>query len=201
MNIHDFIGYYFIIALIIGIVIFLILVMMLINDSEGYSKRENILFIILTSLTAVAWPILIIYLFYLDHKDKERVSKNKRFYKKYYRYFMNAQIANTFVSEVLSFIKVLYYAPDNVDYDGANITLVWYGSGKAHMKIICNEIGIANITIFPYYSILKEQNDIIDEINDKCKIQNTYYYTDSNGIKSINHMVEDFVDKVYEDKL
>lgn len=196
MNIHDFIGYYFIVALIFGIIIFLILVMSLMSDSEGYSKRENFLFCILTALTAVGWPVLIIYLFYLDHKDKERVSKNKRFYKKCCRYFMNAQIANTFVSRVLNFIEILYYAADDMDYNGAAVILTWYTPNGSRMEMICDESENARITIIPYYNFIKKNNDMIND----CKIQNTYCYTESDGIKSINRIVEDFVDKVYEDK-
>lgn len=197
MNIYEFIGCYFIIALTFGVIISVILILTLMNDSEGYSKRENVLFVILTSLTAIAWPILIIYLFYLNYKDKERVAKNKRFYKKCNRYFMNAQIENTFVSNVLNFINHLYYAPDNMDYDGVNVFLTWYASGKAHMEIICNESGVAHIEIFPYYNIPKDQNDTINDMTNQSKIQNTGYYTELDGIKQINLMVEDFLDKAY----
>lgn len=187
MNTYDFIGCYFIVALVAGIIIFTILVMSLTNNpekfSKEYSKRDNFIFCIATALTAVVWPVLIIYLFYLDYKDKERVSNNKRCYKKCYKYLMNAQIENTFVTNVLNFVNYLYYAANNIEYDGTDIVLTWYTTNGSRMKMVCDKNGNANSTIFLY---------------DTIKPLSTYCYTKPDEIKLLNRIVEDFVDRFYD---
>lgn len=195
MNIHDFLCYYFTVALVVGIIILLILVILSTSESEKYTKRENFVFYILTALTAVAWPILIIYLFYLNHKDKDRITKNKRMYKKYRKYFMNAQIVNSYITKVLNFIEALYYAPDDIKYENEVVSLIWHTDNGSRMKIICKYDDSADIIIIPYYNFIKKDQDMIN----KCKIQKSYYYIMPADFKAINRIVENFVDKVYDD--
>lgn len=76
MSLHDFIGLYLTLALVFGVIFFIILIVLKVfnkNDNPWWS-------IIITALTAIAWPILIVYLIYLSIQEKELDSKNKRTY-------------------------------------------------------------------------------------------------------------------------
>ena len=78
MSLHDFIGLYLTLALVFGVIFFIILIVLKVfnkNDNPWWS-------IIITILTAIAWPILILYLIYLSIQENELDSKNKKTYQK-----------------------------------------------------------------------------------------------------------------------
>ena len=192
MKFNSFIEIYFTIAIIMAFIIFIILICTSHSENSNYTLKENIIFYILTAMTAIVWPLLLVYLFYLNYKDKERISRNKRLYKKYHRYFMNMQLTNTFINKVLHMINAFYYAPENVEYND-KVVMTWTTDNGSKLEITCSDDESIIVTIIPYYEAIKNDQGILNANS----IHMIYSF---DQFESINKIVDNFIDKVYDDQ-
>lgn len=188
MGFYDFIGMYFAIALVFGIVFFIILVILKVfytNDNPWWS-------IILTALSAIAWPILMIYLIYLSIQEKELRSKNKMIYQKYRNMIPELEVSNEVKSNAFFLLRNLYANPDKIfPTERDSIQFEWNLKDGSYMEfeIYKNEV---SCLIVPFHETFaaNKQYDKIKEV----AIQKQFILMD---IESIDNTVKDFIDGVY----
>lgn len=190
MTIHDYIGIYFICALAVGITIFTILVTM-----KAFKYPSSPWYgIILTSLTAIFWPLLLIYLFYLNIQEKELKSKNKMIYQKYRNIIQEWDISIEIKSNAFMLLKNLYANPDRIYPTGRDtIQFEWEIKDGSYMEfeIYKNDV---NCLIVPFHSILaaNKQYEKMKELSKTKK----FILMD---LESMNETIQDFLDGVYSD--
>ncbi len=188
MTIHDYIGMYFTLALVFGITIFIILVGLKVfeyHNSPWYG-------IVLTSLTAIFWPIVMIYLIYLSIQEKELNSKNKKTYQKYRGMIQEWDVPIEVKSNAFMLLNNLYASPDRIfPTERDSIQFEWDLKDGSYMEfeIYKNEV---SCLIVPFHEIFaaNKQYDKIKEI----AIQKQFILMD---IESIDNTVKDFIDGVY----
>ena len=188
MTIHDYIGMYFTLALVFGITIFIILVGLKVfeyHNSPWYG-------IILTSLTAIFWPIVMIYLIYLSIQEKELNSKNKKTYQKYRGMIQEWDVPIEVKSNAFMLLNNLYASPDRIfPTERDSIQFEWDLKDGSYMEfeIYKNEV---SCLIVPFHEIFaaNKQYDKIKEV----AIQKQFILMD---IESIDNTVKDFIDGVY----
>lgn len=188
MSLHDFIGLYLTLALAFGFIFFIILIMFKIfdkNDNPWWS-------IIITALTAIAWPILIVYLIYLSIQEKELDSKNKRTYQKYRGIIQKWDVPIEVKSNAFMLLNNLYANPDKIfQTERDSIQFEWDLKDGSYMEfeIYKNEV---SCLIVPFHEIFaaNKQYDKIKEV----AIQKQFILMD---IESIDNTVKDFIDGVY----
>lgn len=188
MTIHDYIGMYFTLALVFGITIFIILVGLKVfeyHNSPWYG-------IVLTSLTAIFWPIVMIYLIYLSIQEKELNSKNKKTYQKYRGMIQEWDVPIEVKSNAFMLLNNLYASPDRIfPTERDSIQFEWDLKDGSYMEfeIYKNEV---SCLIVPFHEIFaaNKQYDKIKEV----AIQKQFILMD---IESIDNTVKDFIDGVY----
>lgn len=188
MSLHDFIGLYLTLALVFGVIFFIILIVLKVfnkNDNPWWS-------IIITTLTAIAWPILIVYLIYLSIQENELDSKNKKTYQKYRGMIQEWNVPIEVKSNAFMLLNNLYASPDRIFPTRRNsIQFEWDLKDGSYMEfeIYKNEV---SCLIVPFHEILaaNKQYDKIKEV----AIQKQFILMD---IESIDNTVKDFIDGVY----
>lgn len=190
MTIHDYIDIYFALALVFGITIFISLVTMKVfkyPSSPWYG-------IVLTSLTAIFWPILLIYLFYLSIQEKELESKNKTIYQKYRNIIQEWDIPIEIKSNAFMLLKNLYANPDRIYPTGRDtIQFEWEIKDGSYMEfeIYKNDV---NCLIVPFHNILAA-NKQYEKMKELSKTKRFILM----DLKSMNETIQDFLDGVYSD--
>ena len=188
MSLHDFIGLYLTLALVFGVIFFIILIVLKVfdkNDNPWWS-------IIITTLTAIAWPILIVYLIHLSIQEKELDSKNKRIYQKYRGIIQKWDVPIEVKSNAFMLLNNLYAYPDKIfQTERDSIQFEWDLKDGSYMEfeIYKNEV---SCLIVPFHEILaaNKQYEKIKEV----AIQKQFILMD---IESIDNTVKDFIDGVY----
>lgn len=188
MSLHDFIGLYLTLALVFGVIFFIILIVLKVfdkNDNPWWS-------IIITTLTAIAWPILIVYLIHLSIQEKELDSKNKRIYQKYRGIIQKWDVPIEVKSNAFMLLNNLYANPDKIfQTERDSIQFEWDLKDGSYMEfeIYKNEV---SCLIVPFHEILaaNKQYEKIKEV----AIQKQFILMD---IESIDNTVKDFIDGVY----
>lgn len=188
MSLHDFIGFYLTFALVLGVIIFLILVIMKVLSDDTIPWWS----IIITALSAIAWPILIVYLIYLSIQEKELDSKNKRTYQKYRDVIQKWDVPIEVKSNAFMLLNNLYASPDKIfQTERDSIQFEWDLKDGSYMEfeIYKNEV---SCLIVPFHEIFaaNKQYDKIKEV----AIQKKFILMD---IESIDNTVRDFIDGVY----
>ena len=188
MSLHDFIGLYLTLALVFGVIFFIILIVLKVfnkNDNPWWS-------IIITTLTAIAWPILIVYLIYLSIQENELDSKNKKTYQKYRGMIQEWNVPIEVKSNAFMLLNNLYASPDRIFPTGRNsIQFEWDLKDGSYMEfeIYKNEV---SCLIVPFHETFaaNKQYDKIKEV----AIHKHFILMD---IESIDNTVKDFIDGVY----
>lgn len=188
MSLHDFIGFYLTFALVFGVIIFLILVIMKVLSDDTIPLWS----IIITALSAIAWPILIVYLIYLSIQEKELDSKNKKTYQKYRDVIQKWDVPIEVKSNAFMLLNNLYASPDKIfQTERDSIQFEWDLKDGSYMEfeIYKNEV---SCLIVPFHEIFaaNKQYDKIKEV----AIQKKFILMD---IESIDNTVRDFIDGVY----
>lgn len=190
MTIHDFIAMYFTFAVVFGAILFLILVMFKVfkyPETPWYG-------IILTTLSALFWPIVLLYLIHLNIQDKELQSKNKVIYQKYQSIIKEWDISIEIKSNAFMLLKNLYANPDKIyPTERDTIQFEWETKDGSYMEF---EIYKNDVTclIVPFHNILaaNKQYEKMKEISKSKR----FILMD---LESMNETIQDFLDGAYSD--
>lgn len=188
MSLHDFIGFYLTFALVLGVIIFLILVIMKVLSDDTIPWWS----IIITALTAIAWPILIVYLIYLSIQEKELDSKNKKTYQKYRDVIQKWDVPIEVKSNAFMLLNNLYASPDKIfQTERDSIQFEWDLKDGSYMEfeIYKNEVSCLIVPFHEIFAANKQYNKIKE-----VAIQKKFILMD---IESIDNTVRDFIDGVY----